>query len=95
MNNLRLSNYPKHIGIKTEVNGVELQEVCDIHLFCPVDGLPKLCVEQNVYPELDVTVNGIVEPHLRLLDDALELHVEHDSPTSTRYWATRRKEAQS
>lgn len=96
MNNLKLTNYGKPTqGIRTEINGVELREVGDISLTCPVDGLPVLRVQQNIYPGLDVTINGLVAPELHLLDDTLELHVEHPTPTSTRYWATRREVVRS
>lgn len=91
MNSIRLSHYPKHFGVKTEVNGVELQEVVEVNLECPLDGLPRLTVVQNVYPDLDVTLNAIVYPRLNIIDTSLELMVEHISSTQTRYWA-RKKE---
>jgi hypothetical protein len=94
-NDIRLTHYPNRgfVGsVKTEVNGVELQQVTDIQLSCPVDGLPTLRVTQFAGPELDITLQGIVQPTV-LLDEralGLELHVEQTSPTSTRYWVVRK-----
>lgn len=90
MNNIRLTNYPLR-GVKTEINGIEMQEVRDIQLTCPVDGVTTLRLEQNVGPDLDVTVNGHVQPILSFNEEQFELHVEHLTPTSTRYWVEVKK----
>ena len=88
-NKIRLSDYPNY-GVKTEINGVEMQDVVDIHLTCPVDGVVELSLIQLVGPGLDVTVNGKIEPTVICDDDRLELHIEHPTPDTTRYWVTRR-----
>ncbi len=94
-NSIRLTHYPDRgwVGsVKTEVNGVELREVTDIHLSCPVMEMPTLRVTQYAGPELDVTLNGIVQPTIILDERSLdcELIVEHTSPTSTSYRVVRR-----
>jgi len=93
-NNIRLTHYPDRgfVGaVKTEINGIELQEVREIKLLCPIDGLATLEVEQFVGPDIDVTLEGLVYPKIVFVDDSFELHVEHASPTGpTRYWVTRR-----
>lgn len=95
-NMIRLSHYAHASrfagGVKTEVNGVELQEVVNIDLHCPVDGLPVLRVEQLGTGELNVTLNGIVEPVVIMMPDpAFELVVDHPEPGKTRYRVVRKE----
>lgn len=99
MNSIRLSHYGNKEdhrrgrvtgGVKTEVNGAEMQEVRDIVLRCPVDGLATLQLEQFIAPDLDVSLFGRVEPTVVLVDDSLELEVTHPAPGVTRYRAVPR-----
>ncbi len=91
MNKIRLTNYKFPGQVKTEINGVEMQDVTNIELSCPVDGFPTLRLEQFATENLDVTVEGLVQPIISVKDPRLELHVEHVDPTHTRYWAEVRK----
>jgi hypothetical protein len=90
MNSLKLSNYPNGYGVKAEINGIELQEVRDIQLTCNVAEAVVLRVEQVVHPELDVTLEGYVQPVMIFDTELLELHVEHIDSKHTRYWVTHR-----
>ena len=92
MNKIRLSHYPHAIalraGVKTEVNGVELQDVVEVTLHCPVDSCPQLFVTQNAFDGLDVTLEGDVYPRVNLFE-GYELVVERGEYT-TRYYTRRR-----
>jgi len=96
-NRLQLTNYPhagwQHGGVKTVINGQEIQEVVDIHLDCPVDGIPRLTLTQNMFAALDVEIYGLVSPNIMFSNLDLELIVEHLPEGKTRYYAKERKRA--
>lgn len=89
-NKIRLTHYPGGSGVKTEVNGVELQEVGNIRLECSVDDPPVLHVEQFVSEGLEVELNGTVRPTFILPDGGSELEVDQVDG-KTRYRAVPRR----
>lgn len=94
LNKIRLSHYSDHegvySGVKTEVNGVEMQQVSDIRLECSVEGPPVLKLTQFVDSPLDVTLNGHVDPICLIADNDYTLVVDHPTPDTTRYRAVKK-----
>lgn len=53
-------------GTKTELDGVEIQEVADIHLDCSPDSLAQLSLMVNVRRPFEISVPAAVHMHYHL-----------------------------
>lgn len=74
---VKLSNYREGCSIanvKTEVDGVELPNVTDIRLHCPVDGVAKLTVGM-LASQIDVELDARVQVTFTAVPD-FRLEVE-------------------
>lgn len=76
-------------GVKTEINGVEMQDVAGINIYCPVGEYPRLTLTQFGRKDLDVELVGEVHPRVIMTDPDYELVVEYLSG-KTRYRMVKR-----
>ena len=83
---IRITNYPS-FGVKTEIDGQELQEVRSVHFSAPAyDEVPTLTIEINAIAPYEINVNANVVINLHILEECeiIDVTTNQDESDSKR-----------
>jgi hypothetical protein len=92
---IELSTYPAEKpgdwrGTKTVIDGVEMKEVTDIKLECPVGDIPRLTLSMLVSDDFKVKIDNAHVEYNLIVPEGCELHTEYRDGR-TIYWLERKK----